>query len=441
MADDKDVSVRSCIVLAVSVSPQSGHFEVRCSSLSGSLFAEGRFATDSRLSELEAQVRQRLSQEGSDSFTVSMSFLGNDGKELSKAEPLKDLSTFSVKTDIVQLKEFVSAFNNCKSSKEVQRVMEDAGLSPDSAGRLVHRTWECLSLQLLGECIGNHKSFWVEFAMRFPENFTSFKGMDIVQAIRAYLWCFRLPGEAAQIDRILSGFARSYFRFNAPETKESLPDAPKGKSQNLRLGDSDSDEGTDEEDGSGKRCWDAVTPGWYVCQPLSGPKQLPCCIHCGYLDGENGDLLACQGCNLVHFCRKCRRRASQFGHSVVGTLGYGRACLAAKREAGHLGWDQQITFRRDMSARIETAKVSKRSCCWERVSPFRNEDSVMVLAYAIVMLTTNLHSSKVKSKMEKHQFIKQNAGVNGSGNFPGDFLSQVYDDIQREELKVMRPVG
>merc|ERR1711920_694246 len=64
-----------------------------------------------------------------------------------------------------------------------------------------------------------------------------------------------------------------------------------------------------------------------------------------------------------------------------------------------------------------------------------------VLAYSIVMLTTNLHSSKVKSKMEKHQFIKQNAGVNGGSNFPGDFLSQIYDDIRQEELKVMRPLG
>merc|ERR1712187_69248 len=115
---------------------------------------------------------------------------------------------------------------------------------------------------------------------------------------------------------------------------------------------------------------------------------------------------------------------------------YGPACVAAKREAGDLGADQQISFRH-LSDRVNIATVSKRSCHWERVSPFKNEDSVMVLAYSIVMLTTNLHSSKVKSKMEKHQFIKQNAGVNDGGNFPGDFLSQIYDDIRQEELKVM----
>merc|ERR1719356_397106 len=276
--------------------------------------------------------------------------------------------------------------------------------------------------------------------MSFPENFILFKGMDIVPAIRAYLWCFRLPGEAAQIDRILSGFARSYFRFNTPETKESPPHAPEEKTRSPRLSDSDSDESTDEDEDreivGQRRSWDAVAPGWYVRQPLSGPQQLPCCVHCGNLDGECGDLLPCQGCNLVHFCRRCRRRASQCGHSVVGTLGYGRACVAAKQEAGDLALDQQIAFRRTMSGRVGTATVSKRSCHWERVSPFKNEDSVMVLAYAIVMLTTNLHSSKVKSKMEKHQFIKQNVGVNGGGNFPGDFLSQIYDDIRQEELKV-----
>ena len=64
----------------------------------------------------------------------------------------------------------------------------------------------------------------------------------------------------------------------------------------------------------------------------------------------------------------------------------------------------------------------------------------MVLAYAIIMLTTNLHSSNVKEKMKKHEFIAQNRDVNGGSNFPGDFLAKIYDDVQKEELKVMRKV-
>merc|ERR1711957_482134 len=80
--------------------------------------------------------------------------------------------------------------------------------------------------------------------------------------------------------------------------------------------------GEGDETMSSRSCWDAGVMGWYVHQPLSGPKTLPCCIQCGALD-ENAGLAVCQGCNVVHFCRKCRRSASRYGHAVVGSLGYG----------------------------------------------------------------------------------------------------------------------
>ena len=59
-----------------------------------------------------------------------------------------------------------------------------------------------------------------------------------------------------------------------------------------------------------------------------------------------------------------------------------------------------------------------------------------VLAYSIIMLTTNLHSSKVKKKMTLFEFIRQNKTVNDGHNFPGDFLADVYDAISAQELKV-----
>merc|ERR1712093_967325 len=86
----------------------------------------------------------------------------------------------------------------------------------------------------------------------------------------------------------------------------------------------------------------------------------------------------------------------------------------------------------------ETSVVSEDSLNWAPVSPFRTQDSVMVLAYAIIMLTTNLHSANVKDKMKKHEFIKQNNDVNGGDNFPGDFLSKIYDDI-KQELSPLNP--
>merc|ERR1712217_294073 len=125
------------------------------------------------------------------------------------------------------------------------------------------------------------------------------------------------------------------------------------------------------------------------------------------------------------------------GHAVVGSLGYGRACVAARRAAGTLGPGNTVTFA-NQRRETQTCTVPKKYLDWKPASPFKTEDSVMVLAYAIIMLTTNLHSPNVKEKMKKHEFIRQNRGVNGGDNFPGDFLAKVYDDICREELKVMR---
>jgi len=142
----------------------------------------------------------------------------------------------------------------------------------------------------------------------------------------------------------------------------------------------------------------------------------------------------------VHFCRTCRRQASQKGHAVVGSIGYGSACVAARHAAGVLDKDHFGTFGTFgwFGGQI-TEQVSTRILQWERASPFRSEDSVMVLSLSIIMLTTNLHSLNVKNKMQKHEFIRQNRGMNDGANFPGGFLAEIYDNIKQEELKVIWP--
>ena len=79
--------------------------------------------------------------------------------------------------------------------------------------------------------------------------------------------------------------------------------------------------------------------------------------------------------------------------------------------------------------------VSKRGC------PAKSADALMVLCYAIIMLTTNLHNPKVKAKMQLHEFLQQNVGVNDGDNFPGDYLAEIYRDIAAEELKVKPTEG
>ncbi|CAN8026161.1 unnamed protein product [Ixodes persulcatus] len=67
---------------------------------------------------------------------------------------------------------------------------------------------------------------------------------------------------------------------------------------------------------------------------------------------------------------------------------------------------------------------------------FASADTAYVLAYSIIMLTTDLHSPQVKTKMTKEQYIRMNRGINDSKDLPEDYLSQIYDEIAGNEIKM-----
>ncbi|XP_071174022.1 brefeldin A-inhibited guanine nucleotide-exchange protein 1-like isoform X5 [Mytilus edulis] len=67
---------------------------------------------------------------------------------------------------------------------------------------------------------------------------------------------------------------------------------------------------------------------------------------------------------------------------------------------------------------------------------FASADTAYVLAYSIIMLTTDLHSSQVRNKMTKEQYIKMNRGINDSKDLPEEYLSAIYDEIAGNEIKM-----
>lgn len=67
---------------------------------------------------------------------------------------------------------------------------------------------------------------------------------------------------------------------------------------------------------------------------------------------------------------------------------------------------------------------------------FTSADTAYVLAYSIIMLTTDLHSAQVKRKMTKEDYIKLNRGINESKDLPEEYLSQIYDEIAESEIKM-----
>ena len=142
---------------------------------------------------------------------------------------------------------------------------------------------------------------------------------------------------------------------------------------------------------------------------------------------------------MIHFCAACARKAGKCGHAIRGTLGYGRACVAACRAAGQASLTYLDVGRAEVTVPLpkEGAAAAAAAARWPVASPIRSADAAMILSYAAVMLTTNLHSPKVKQKMTVSEFLRQNRGLNDGGDFPGDFLAAIYDDIRGCELKVM----
>lgn len=68
---------------------------------------------------------------------------------------------------------------------------------------------------------------------------------------------------------------------------------------------------------------------------------------------------------------------------------------------------------------------------------FANADTAYVLAFSVIMLNTDAHNKNLKTKrMSKTEFVKNNRGINDGHDLPEDFLNDIYDEIQNNEIKM-----
>lgn len=67
---------------------------------------------------------------------------------------------------------------------------------------------------------------------------------------------------------------------------------------------------------------------------------------------------------------------------------------------------------------------------------FANADSAYVLAYSVIMLNTDLHSPQVKNRMTFEDFFLNNKGIDDGKDLSADFLRNIYDKIQSDEIKL-----
>ncbi|TFK75941.1 Sec7-domain-containing protein [Pluteus cervinus] len=67
---------------------------------------------------------------------------------------------------------------------------------------------------------------------------------------------------------------------------------------------------------------------------------------------------------------------------------------------------------------------------------FANADTAYVLAYSVIMLNTDAHNPQVKKRMTKAEFLRNNRGINDNQNLPDEYLSDIYDDIVNNEIRM-----
>lgn len=65
---------------------------------------------------------------------------------------------------------------------------------------------------------------------------------------------------------------------------------------------------------------------------------------------------------------------------------------------------------------------------------FAKADTAYTLAYSVIMLNTDQHSSKIRHRMDLAAFIKNNRGINDNGNLPDELLTDIFNEINRNEI-------
>ncbi|KAF9972974.1 Brefeldin A-inhibited guanine nucleotide-exchange protein 2 [Actinomortierella ambigua] len=65
---------------------------------------------------------------------------------------------------------------------------------------------------------------------------------------------------------------------------------------------------------------------------------------------------------------------------------------------------------------------------------FANADTAYTLAYSVIMLNTDQHSSQVKRRMDVNDFTRNNRGINNNDDLPDEYLADIFRDISTNEI-------
>nr|XP_023660778.1 IQ motif and SEC7 domain-containing protein 1-like isoform X2 [Paramormyrops kingsleyae] len=133
-------------------------------------------------------------------------------------------------------------------------------------------------------------------------------------------------------------------------------------------------------------------------------------------------------------------RQKQFNRDVLD-------CVVDEMDFSSMELDEALRkFQAHIRVQGEAQKVerlieafSQRYCICNPtvVRQFRNPDTIFILAFAIILLNTDMYSPNVKPerKMKLEDFVKNLRGVDDGEDIPRETLIGIYERIQKRELK------
>jgi hypothetical protein len=137
--------------------------------------------------------------------------------------------------------------------------------------------------------------------------------------------------------------------------------------------------------------------------------------------------------------------------SVVGEViaGHQRISIETLRYyMTHFHFKDQ-TFEQSLREFLQAFRIPGEAQCIDRITSafgdtfcesnptvFHSPDGAYVLAFSCIMLNTDLHSTQIAKKMTKPEFFKNNSGVDKGHDIDQDLLSQTYDNICLNEIKM-----
>ncbi|XP_010795520.1 cytohesin-3-like, partial [Notothenia coriiceps] len=103
---------------------------------------------------------------------------------------------------------------NMDPKKGIQFLLENDLLqhTPEEVSQFLYKG-EGLNKTVIGDYLGEREDFNLKVLSAFVE-LHEFADLNLVQALRQFLWSFRLPGEAQKIDRMMESFASRYCQCN-----------------------------------------------------------------------------------------------------------------------------------------------------------------------------------------------------------------------------------